>query len=285
MNNKPGHPHTDDIPELKALWNKVFGKIGLEAFFSLFFNVKHCQIIRSDNNIAAMGFMLPAGDFVYKKRTFPCAMIYSVATLSQYRGLGFGTDIANSLINTAYDSGYPVVVLCPATDSLFEYYSRNTDFRDYFFVNEQIINSMPDAQTNIIPEQISASEYINLREELLKNVIHIKSSPGIPEYQQSLCRETGGGFYRIGDSCAAVECQSDGTVHVKELLVHVGSANEALSSIARKFPSEKYVVRTPVNMSSTNTDSRRFGMLTSSDKSILQDSDNTFEAWYGLAFD
>ena len=288
MINMPCNPTPNDITELKRMWSTIFGNIGLETFFSKLFHTEHCVIVRSDNNIAAMGYLLPAGNIIADSNEVPCAMIYSIATLPQYRGLGLGSTVVNALTNAAYDLGYPVTVLHPSEDSLFEYYSRHAKFKDYFYANELTYKNMSDIakhRSDLKPEEVSITEYIYLRKELLGNKIHISSDPHLLEYQQKLCDELGGGLFRIGDSCATVECQPDGSVYVKELLSADCDVTQVLASLTSRFPSSKHVVRTPARTEGLFVGNRRFGMLTSSDMSAMGAENNDHTPWYGLAFD
>jgi len=284
----PGTPNPSDIAELKNVWSVIFGNVGLDAFFDNLFRPEHCVIARNDNNIAAMGYLLPAGNIVTNSKAVPCAMIYSIATLPQYRGLGLGTTVVNALVNTAYDLGYPVAVLCPSEDSLFEYYRKNTTFQDYFYANEltyRNMSHMAEHNSHLALEELSIEEYLKLREKLLDSKTHISSDPSLLEYQQKLCNEFGGGLFRIGGSCATIECQSDGSVYVKELLTTDCDATQVLASITSMFPSTKHTVRTPARTGGFYVGNRRFGMLASSDISIIGAEKIGHTPWYGLAFD
>jgi len=282
-------PLTNEIPALRGIWAKVFGSIGEDSFFRHYYNPELCVVAECKSLPVAVGYLIPSGSLVYGGKSLQCAMIYSVATLPEFRGMGYGTAVVRKMISLATELDYPAVVLCPSTDELFEYYSTRTNLQDWFYVNEQIMEKIPVASSVSLPVEISADEYKSLRDDLLKESVHIRHDLSAVEYQALLCKELGGGLYRVGDACAIVECQPDGAVWIKELLTP-GSVNDSssgsisadsMASIAREYPSHKYIVRQP----SMNNNSRRFGMLAlkTGVRSIFCVGSQA--PWYGMAFD
>jgi GNAT superfamily N-acetyltransferase len=289
----------DEVPLLRRLWSSVFGNIGINSFFSLFFRSELCIVAQYDGILAAMGYLIPSGDIKTEtdgsvnEKPVKCAMIYSVGTLPEYRSMGLGTIIVNKLILLAGESGYDAVVLCPSEDGLFEYYGKRTKLHDWFYVSESIFTGPSACTHSIFPTEISINEYLSVREKLLDEVVHIRQEEKLFKYQLDLCNELGGGLFRIGDSCAVVERQSDGIVFIKELLMPRKSNNRHYSlfddkdfyivfaPIANLFPSDKYLVRTPAK---TGT-GRRFGMLNLCGNVLELSVKNDIAPWYGMAFD
>jgi len=267
----------------------VFGSVGEEAFFIHYYEPKLCVIAEHDNDPASVGYLVPFGYIQYRQKSVPCAMIYSVATLPEYRGSGYGTAVVNKLIRQAHKLSYPAVVLCPIDDTLFGYYSKRANMCDWFYVNEQVFSSGQVSSDSVLLTEVTINEYNTQREELLKGITHIKHDLYTFEYQTMLCDELGGGLFRIGDSCAVVESQPDGAVWIKELLFPGGTDDftsnphliNALAAIAHNFPSSKYVVRTPSRIGA----GRRFGMISLSDDLLAGLNDSTTSPWYGMAFD
>ena len=282
------NPRSDELPALQSLWENTFGNIGKEAFFNHYYNPEMCVVAEWNHVPASAGYLIPYGEIQSDNESLPCAMIYSVATLPECRGIGFGSAVVNGLIRLAYELGYSVIVLCPSEDGLFEYYKSHTQLCDWFYVEEQTINNIPVGTAASLPIPISAVEYSTLREELLRGITHIKHDLRALEYQQMLCQELGGGLCRIGNSCAVVERQPDGTVWVKEFLIPGGSINDlqscpvasdAISAIMQIYPANNYIVRYPAGFGK----GRRFGMLADcGNKGIKQ---NNSAPWYGVAFD
>jgi GNAT superfamily N-acetyltransferase len=293
------NPRADEIHLLKSLWSSVFGNIGIDAFFRLFFKTELCVVAEKNGSLAAMGYLIPSGNIVSaangtdNKRPVKCAMIYSVGTLPEHRGLGLGTIIVNNLISLAGESGYDAVVLCPSEDGLFEYYGKRTKLRDWFYISESIFTKPPEGTPTVLPAEISVDEYMSAREKLLTDVVHIRQEEQMFKYQLELCNELDGGLFRIGDSCAVVERQSDKVIWVKELLIP-GKDNicyyshpdeidykNALASIAHLFPANEYFVRTPAKTGN----GQRFGMLNLCGNAIELTENYGIAPWYGMAFD
>jgi GNAT superfamily N-acetyltransferase len=290
------NPRADEILSLRKIWSSVFGDIGIDAFFQQLYDPGLCIIADVDGSPAAMGYLIPSGEIVSgvnnKSSTGPvkCAMIYAVATLPKHRGLGLGTFVVRRLISLAHESGYAAVVLCPSDDGLFEYYNEHTGMRDWFYINEQVIEHKYSGIATVDPVKLSAVDYLQIRESLLKGIVHIKHNLQAFEYQAMICSELGGGLFRIGDSCAIVERQPDGAVWLKELLTTREKTSDSsigkiviteLASIARMFPAEEYTVRYP----SLSGEGRRFGMIELDNTTLFDNEKLVFSPWYGVAFD
>jgi len=139
-------------------------------------------------------------------------------------------------------------------------------------------------------------------------------------YQESLCRESGGGLFMAGTSggasCAVVERQQDGALWIKELLAPEGYEADVIAGIAKMFPAIEYVARTPAksgniqqSVHNTHPDgrttreneqsvgsrlnywddttfaTRRFGMLVAPEPLLCAISKHKNQPWFGIAFD
>jgi len=288
-------PSTDELSILNSIWSRIFGDIGRDSFFRLFYKPELCIIAESNGIVASTGYLVPFGNLMVGDDSIPCAMIFSIATLPEYRGVGLGAAVVDELIAIADSSGYPVAVLCPSEDRLFEYYSKHTRFCDRFYTNEQIFTRDDLSGKSSVPVEISIQEYIKNRDKLLAGTMYIKNDISAFEYQSLLCMELGGGFYRINDWYAVVEREDDKRVFIKEFLFKEDSSScissneitkEATASISELFPADEYIVRFP----SRDGKGRRFGMLAATGNDLINDFiykkiQNCNAAWYGLAFD
>ena len=288
----------DVIPALRIIWKTVFGNIGVDSFFRHVFDTELCVVAIIDEAIAASGYIIPAGHIITGSESLKCAMIYSVATIPEHRGIGLGTAVVRSLIELTDELGYHAVVLCPSDDDLFGYYSLRTGMHDWFYTNEQVFtqalldnNAFPTASNSPpLPVEVSVNDYNSLRGELLKGTVHIKHNSLILEFQSLLCSELGGGLYKVGDSCAIVERQDNDTVWVKELLTPGGLiddltsspvASDVVAAIMKMFPAREYRVRFP----SRAGKGRRFGMIVFNDGVQRDMFEKGTAPWFGMAFD
>lgn len=286
-------PRTDELQSLRHIWKSAFGDSGMDAFFASYADSYRRAAIVDDTPVAA-GYLFPAGNLICNGQTTPCAMIYAIAVLPEFRNLGLGSAIVGELVSAGRGAGYPAIVLCPAEDSLFEYYGSHVGFCDWFRINERILSSPAPLNTQPGLCEISPEEYFRLRESLLENTPHIETDIRALSYQTLLCKQLGGGLFRIdapgGVSCAVIERQTDGGVCVKELLtpeviVTDSVLNIALSIIAAAFPASKYTVRTLAEHTEARPGNRRFGMLAAPDVLISQKYSGNAAPWYGIAFD
>jgi len=285
-------PQPGEAPVLSDIWSLVFGNTGLNSFFELLFDERLCMVADVDSTPAAVGYLIPTGDFLLNNASVPCAMIYSVATLPEHRGKGFGTAVVRRLICLARELDFPALVLCPSDGDLFEYYSRHTELKEFFYIQEQILDYNQIIKRYLSGDrmaqlkEVSVDEYIHLRESLLIGIAHIRQEQKIFDYQVSLCKELGGGLFRFGDSCAVVEPEPDGTVLIKELLSSgVNDLNDLdiVTAIASGFPASRYIVRSP----SQKGKGRRFGMLgLDADAGVIKNAVLSMaEPWYGMGLD
>ena len=298
-------PRRDEIGYLRDIWSVVFADGDESSYFDYYFDPDMCIAAIVDEVPVAAGYLLPAGDIICSGISVPCAMIYGVATLPEYRSLGCGTAIVRDLLSAGRGAGFPAVTLCPSNDSLFGFYSERSELRDWFYINEQICKYTPASSNRVHPDEIPPQAYGHLRENLLANIPHIKANTRALLYQSMLCDEFGGGLFRIdtpgGVSCAVVEQERSGTLLIKELLAPGGYENYALSSIASAFPSNEYIVRSParrsnMNFTANNSQSgefsaqdfeqiKRFGMVSAPDILPNLQYMSGFMPWFGLAFD
>ena len=298
-------PNPNDLKELHSIWSTVFGNTDKALFFNFFYKPELSIIAEHEGNVVAMGFLLPVGDLITGcGEKIPCSMIYAMATLPDFRGFGFGGTISDGLINLARKTNCPAVILYPADDSLFNYYNKHTDMREWFYGTEYKIATKLHKQESTESSIISVNEYMSLRENLLSDICHIKYDHQVLEYQSKLCDLYGGGLYCYktpsGNASVVVERQSNELVIIKELLMSKTLDLEKssyvilniASDIALKFPASEYIIRTPALNYADNTfitnmtiTKKRYGMLSYPDDIDLLKNEKIAFPWYGLAFD
>jgi len=291
------HPRFEELSALRHIWETVFGS-GADTFFYHYFDPEFCiveslgdeSVVTAENAPLAAGYLIPAGKLKIGSKSISCAMVFAVATLPEHRGKGYGKDVMRELVRTAREKGYPAVVLCPADDGLFQYYTENSDFKEFFYVSERKLKK-PDTSTSS-PQtkltEITPDEYHELRKAFLVSTPHIDPEPDAFNYQELMCREYGGGLFKAessGDiSCAVVEQQPDGTIWIKELLSASKHEDGIIQAVMELFPSEEYIIRTPVDKGDSST-TKRFGMLSLTDEYTSFFPAHGVAPWYGLAFD
>lgn len=250
----------EDIPELKALWQKVFGDEDwyIDLFFDDLFEPCSGIVIHDNGVLAAMGFLVSIGTYNGRE----CLVTYAVACDPVYRGKGYGAKISRELSDIAGDRA----VICPASKSLFDFYEAKAGYKTEFFVREYTFNNNIKIGS-LTPA--ASEEYGKLRERFLKDIPHIVFNEKAIKHQKRIGEYTGGGLYRVDDmGCCAVEHWGDKII-VKELL---GDEKAVLSA----FDTGEILVRCPAR---GLTDSRPFAMgkMGFDEKLPLP--------WFGFAFD
>jgi len=306
-------PQPGETQALRDIWSLVFGNTGLSSFFELLYDERLCMVADINGSPAAVGYLVPTGDLLLNNTQVPCAMIYSVATLPGHRGKGLGTAVVRKLTDLARELDFPAIVLCPSDSDLFEYYSKHTELKEYFYAREQILSYEQVFKHRLsgnrmaLLKEVPADEYIRLRENLLIGVPHIRQEQNIFDYQISLCKELGGGLFQLNDSCAVAEAAPDGTVLIKELLtfgidksgtnysgINYSGINDSgatdfdlIAAIASRFPAHSYIVRSPAQKEKGS----RFGMLgfdadTGNNADTVEVADRSItEPWYGMGLE
>ncbi|MDR2421469.1 MAG: GNAT family N-acetyltransferase [Oscillospiraceae bacterium] len=233
-----------DAPGLRRLWQRVFNDPDevVGAFFEVYIDVRLCVLAQIGARLAAMGFLLPVGEFVHAGgRAEPCAMIYAVASDPEFRGLGCASLVTRGLLSAAKKHGFGVVALCPVSEALFDFYAKN-GLCEAFYCREYTVSAteLKNARTPMPAiKRATPEEYLARREAILRGTPHIAFDRRALAFQERL--SLGGGLFLIEDGCAAADL-SRGRVCVAELL---GAGEGALRAIADAFPAEEYTVREP----------------------------------------
>ena len=291
--------NADDEKSLKAIWKSVFQETdgAIDFFFEQYFGPGTATLISIDEKPISMAHMMPIGGLdLANGEKISCSYIYAVATLPEYRGLGFGENVTKAALEVCQQAGYPVNVICPAEDSLFEYYKERIGYREGFFTEEMAIvaEELPIIQSKWGIDVISPQEYHMLREQFLAGRIHIVFDDRAMKYQKHLCKESGGEMYAIhfgGEycACAAAEKNDDGDVLIKELLFEENGPTteirikEAAALVSSVLPGDKMIIRMPCQTSNSLFETRRFGMIMYDHFDLEMDENRA--AWFGFAFD
>ncbi|MGE4483981.1 MAG: GNAT family N-acetyltransferase [Oscillospiraceae bacterium] len=274
-----------DEPALKRIWHTVFGDNMdyIDAFFERVYSPSSALLMEVDGNIASAVYILPIGSLKLPGgETYPCTVSYAFATLPAFRSRGYGALIAKAAVEKTFSDGFSAATICPAEDSLFNYYTEKVGYGDYFYSDEHVYTAFDSAAKGKI-RAAAASEYSEMRENLLNSRAHIAFDKKYIEYQEFLCSRSGGLFAIESDAgigCCAAEKMPDGSVLVKELLTPDIRADDAVSLLQRAIPAGKYIVRSPAIGTGRGL---RFAMLYV--KEVPELPAGSSAPWYGFAFD
>ena len=298
-------PRPHELEDLQKIWQSSFSADDKKLFFTFFYNPELCRVVISDNTPVAMGFLIPVGDLIDSTgRKHPCAFIYALATLPEFRDRGFASAIVKHLTDAGVSAGYTAIALCPSEDSLFEYYTNNSPFCDWFYCIERFYERNDIAPTvcgagtikNALEiSKVSAEKYADLRTEILRKYMpdgscYIEMSAFALRYQEEICAIYGGGLYHAklnGDiALLTVELHPDKIVRIKELLCPAEHKRDIISAISQIYPARQYMVRTPVRDVQNTASVKKFAMLSTLPgvTDIITPPESS-APWCGLAFD
>ena len=232
-----------DIPEMSALWQAVFGDSeGLvNSFLRLLPGMGTAAVAEINGKIAGAAYAVTGMELVSADgKAQPCGYIYAVAVASEFRGSGTGRALTERSAELARARGAEVICTLPAEESLYAWYKTilGTEcalHRQRFEVKA----------ADIVPVQsLSAAEYGQRCEALLKDRCRLRPAHTTLEFQRRFCEELGGGLYACGGICSAY--LEDGAAVIKELIAPKGTDAAAIAaSIGAALGTERAVYYLP----------------------------------------
>ena len=132
----------------------------------------------------------------------PSAYLYALCTHPDFRAQGMGQAVLRSLASVCFDCGAELVFLSPADPSLAAWYRS---------MGMQTVQHSAPPPCPVVPQRtpalapVSAEDYAALRRSPIRVPLRLLRA------QELLCRELGGGFFRLelDGACAAVCAQPD----------------------------------------------------------------------------
>ena len=151
-----------------------------------------------------------------------CGYLYAVAVRPEARGQGLGAALSRACWESGRERGAVYACTEPAEASLFDWYGEILGAEPVLFRQAAELAAAAGAPA----EPISAEDYAERREALLRNSAHVRYAPEALVYEQANCRCFGGDLYRIGEGIADA-IREDGVLLVRECL---GPDPEALAA-------------------------------------------------------
>lgn len=232
-----------DIPALSRLWKTAFEDSDalIADFFRLLPEMGTGLVAVLENRIAGAAYVITGMELINGEgRPVPCGYLYAVATGESCRGLGIGSALSRAAGEEARRRGAAFLCTLPASESLYGWY------RELLGVEPALSRAaFPAACTPgepVIP--ISAADYGQRREALLKGIPHLRLSPPALGFQQRLCAAYGGGFYAVGRGICAAYREGE-TAVVRELLGKEEDETASAASVGAALGAETFVLYRP----------------------------------------
>ena len=117
--------HCNDYARVLRIWQACFGDE--ESYVRFFWEncFPQCRglIYEAGGQAVSMLFLLP-GTLAYKKTSLPAEYVYAVATMPEYRGRGYATELTKQAAGIAQSEGKSALCLRPGEESLYGYYAK-----------------------------------------------------------------------------------------------------------------------------------------------------------------
>ncbi|MCI8526084.1 MAG: GNAT family N-acetyltransferase [Oscillospiraceae bacterium] len=245
MSLETGPSRRGDVPALKALWKQAFGDgdACIGAFFDTLYRPETVLTVREDEQVRAMVCWLPE-TICFGRRGWPAAYLYAVATEESARGRGLCGRLLAYAAGFLASQGFRTLLLVPGEASLRGFYARH-GYADYTAVSLLEAEAAPGAGRL---EEVSAPEYLELREAMLAGRAYVSCPVPVLSYQRAVARQYGGGLYRLErDGYTALACaalDAAGRAVVYELLTPAVPRDDA-AFLAHALGADRALARTP----------------------------------------
>lgn len=233
-----------DVPEMSALWQAVFGDSEelVDSFLRLLPGMGTAAVAEVNGKIAGAAYAVTGMELVSaggKAQT--CGYIYAVAVAPEFRGSGIGRTLTERSAELARARGTEVICTLPAEESLYAWYK--TILGTECALHRQRFET--ESADIVSVQSLSASEYSQCREALLKDRCHLRLAHTTMEFQRRFCGELGGGLYACGGGICSAYIE-DGAAVIKELIAPDGADTAVIAaSIGAKLGTERAVYYLP----------------------------------------
>jgi len=257
------------LNKLKTIWKECFCDTDacIDFYFARRYRSENTLVHREDGNTVAMLSLLPATvvtDYVALQAHY----VYAVATLPEYRNRGIGAQLSVQADKRMKAEGDSLAVLAPASESLFNYYTR-LGYTTAFFrrVVTFPINSIEIIdkyyRTTITPFDEVEKLYA-LREQYFSRCgFFVRWDCEALRYAMDNCRMLGGEVFYVSDGCdngyVFVEpCEEEGVVKIKETAITPSLSAALLAFLKTRYSNYKTLeFRLAVNSTLWDTEGQR----------------------------
>lgn len=244
---------SEDYRKLRSLWAKTFGDApsDVDEFYENFAKDVDGYILRDDDQEVASALTLfRMGDLavpneagIQQGQSIPAYVSYAICTDASARGKGYGSHITEYAREVVTSSG-GVALLSPAEPSLVQFY-QPLEYKPVFVAIEHEIKRDTATASLTNYTKLTYEEYNSLREDLLKDVAHIKLNDATLRYLELGSK----GLYSALDGKVIIATEM-GTNRFAEVIADLSlepcEVDAAVSELAGALGLKNVVYRTPV---------------------------------------
>ena len=241
-----------DVGQIKNLMKSVFEDENdfLDRFFNLFY---HDNVLVSEVNgtIVSMAFLLP-NTIRINGKLLPMTYLYACATHPEHRGRGLMSQIIAKAYDDVCKRGEAGLLLLPANESLYHYYS-GLGFKTSFFFDELEFfrnNCSPsEKMPSFKMEKIDAERYFLLRKKYLPTDLAILNPLEYFLLTEKNTDQINDGFYMISAQndrkSICYLSEKNNILMVKELLSSDPDITQLPHFLFRFFKVEQILMQIP----------------------------------------
>ena len=193
--------YISDREQIISLWIEAFGdrREDVELFLDTLFKEQNYFSVKRNGQILSQTFLVPV-KLSGRREAFDGYYFCCAATRKDRRGEGLMASLLNQVKETVIERGKDFVALIPASDSLFNFYSK-FGFESFFCCNEALVKSQRNGENIIFSPVQDVSELLDIQQEYAsKNPGLIVKSREIFNYLAEDARLSGYKIYAASNS-------------------------------------------------------------------------------------
>lgn len=245
-----------EVADQKHIWKICFGDE--DSYTNLYYSEKYkadeTAVLLYEDKIVAMATMIPGRLIRPDNEALSLAMLYAVATHTNYQGKGFSTQIMDFCNKHLIETGMDLSILVPAEEGLFDFYAKR-GYKKAFYVREltlsydQILAFKTNTNKKVSIETVEADDYNKRRRDLLAGNLYVDYNEEEIDYQKKVSMAFAADLYGINvdeiRGCAVIEWIDQNNLFIKEILMPAHLIKAGLEKIAEVFPAKNYLLRLP----------------------------------------
>lgn len=158
-----------DKAHIKEIWKQCFGDSDeyIDFFLENVFECENALVIRDSGIPISVLHILPI-DLKIKSDSISAGYIYAAATLPQYQGMGLMKKLLLSAEEIAVERGIKVLILVPASESLFLFYEK-AGYKSVVDVFAYDNKKHKKINNNVTIEDCDFEDFYKIRSQSFKN--------------------------------------------------------------------------------------------------------------------
>lgn len=259
------HPTEAELPELRALWQIVFGDTAAYVeTFERFANPCKTALcaFREDGWLAGMLFLLPAV-LTLRGVGYEARYVYAVATERSCRNQGVFTALHREAERLAAYDDVSVLALLPSSAPLYEMYEK-FGYRTRFSLGQTLVSPMTSPCAELVP--CAMEDFLTLRRNSLRQMGNsFDLYPALCEFRYHDILAAGGEIWYARTACGSgyLVGRPEGEIYrVAETSLSGEALSHAAGALCRAFGTRR------VSVIGKNGVRRPAGMLKALDERV-----------------